>query len=103
MATWKIENLHVAQSSGYADVVTHVDWACKGVRDINARLTLDAPGQPFTSYEMLSESQVLSWVWAKINKAAIEAQVDAPAVPQPLKELKSLSLASDVKSPPWGK
>jgi hypothetical protein len=103
MATWKIENLHVAQTSDYADVVTHVDWACEGNHPINGRLTLDAPGQRFTAYFELVESQVLSWVWAKLNKGAIEAKVNAPVVPPSTEAVKPLLSASDVKPLPWGK
>lgn len=107
MAIWKIEGLYVAQTADLEDVVTHVDWTCQGRESLSAKIPLDAPGQPFTSFEDLTEELVLSWVWAKLdkgfwaklNKEAIEAKVDAPeAAPE-----TSVSLDSVSKPLPWGK
>ena len=103
MATWKIESLHVAQTPDYADVVTHVDWACEGNHSANGRLILNAPSKRFVNYFELVESQVFSWVWEKINKGAIEAKVDAPVVPPSTEAVKPLLSTSDVKPLPWDK
>jgi hypothetical protein len=102
MATWKVENLHVTQTGNNSDVVTHVDWVCDGNHLAKGRVELDAPGQPFVSYDELTEEQALSWAWDKINKAKIEEKVNAPILPPPVDILKPLSWQSVVKPLPWG-
>lgn len=107
MATWKVEGLYVAQTADQADVVTHVDWACEGIKSIRAKLPLDPPGQPFAKYKDLTQELVLSWVWLKLNKGlwadldkeAIEAKVDALEAPV----LDAVALESVSKPLPWGK
>ena len=101
MATWKIQGLYVAQIADHVDVVTHVDWACEGHEStISAKLPLDAPWQLFLPYADLTQERVLSWIWAKLNKAAIESKVDAPELP-PLNE--ALKPVISVSKPlPWG-
>jgi hypothetical protein len=101
MAEWKVESLFVGQTADHANVVTHVAWACEGNNPRLGKLTLDPPGQLFTAYSDLTEQRVLAWVWEKLDKAAIEASVDAP-VPQLSSEaLKPLHLPSAVKALPW--
>ena len=78
MANWKVEGLYVAPSlDGHSDVVTQVAWACEGNNSMRGKLDLGAAGQPFVSYADLTEDTVLSWVWARVDKAFVEKDVDA--------------------------
>lgn len=86
MANWKVEGLYVAPSlDGYSDVVTQVAWACEGNNSMRGKLDLGASGQSFVSYADLTENLVLSWVWARVDKAFVEKDVDAdPPVASPV-------------------
>jgi len=92
MANWKVEALYVSQTADHADVVTDVAWACYGNNPMRGKLALNAPGEPFVSYADLTESTVLDWVWSKIDRAFVEADVDS-AVP--------VVSAPAIKSLPW--
>ena len=80
MANWKVEGLYVTPDN---DVVTAVAWACCGNNTMRSKLALGEPGKPFVSYADLTEDAVLSWVWARVDKAFVEKDVDAalPAAP----------------------
>jgi hypothetical protein len=90
MSNWKIEGLYVAQTADYADVVTDVSWACYGNNTMRGKLTLGFPGEPFVQYADLTEDKVLGWVWAQVDKAFVEADVDAAGANAPVVAVKPL-------------
>jgi hypothetical protein len=75
MATWKVEKLIVEEDVSLGDVVTGVAWCCYGKNTLRNKTALGAPGTPFVDYPSLSEEVVLSWIWAIIDKGAVEADV----------------------------
>ncbi len=77
MANWSIENMERQQDTG---LVTKVKWTVTLVKDMefsnkNGVDELKASGS-FTPFENLTEAQVLDWVFEKINKAEIEAELE---------------------------
>ena len=77
MANWSIENMERQQDTG---LVTKVKWTVTLVKDMefsntNGVVELEASNS-FTPYENLTKSQVLDWVFEKINKAEIESELE---------------------------
>ena len=76
--TWKINNLERQTSDG---LVTVVHWTAIAVdgdysASINNTQALER-GESFVSYDTLTEETVLGWLWGKIDKAAVEAALEA--------------------------
>jgi hypothetical protein len=91
MANWSIENMERQQDSG---LVTKVKWTVTLVKDMeflntNGVVELQASNS-FVPFEELTKSQVLDWVFAKIDKTSIETElkvlvdskITAKSVPQ---------------------
>ena len=84
--TWTINNLERQASDG---LVTVVHWGASAVDgDFSASIvnTLQVErGNNFTSFDSLTESQVIGWVQAAVDKdaveAALEAQIEAQKAP----------------------
>jgi len=81
MATWTIANLERNIADGG---VTVAHWAATEVDgDYSASsygtcgFTYDATDPSFVPYDNLTESEVLGWVWAEVDQAAIEAALTA--------------------------
>jgi hypothetical protein len=81
---WNITQLNAyPEKDGKQDVVFTVHWTLEGV-DGDATgsfydslgVTLE-PDAPYTTYADLTKDQVLSWVWASVNKDETEASVQA--------------------------
>ena len=77
MATWKISSLDRNTADGF---VTTAHWTCSDVDgefsgSVYASCSFD--GELSIPYESLTEATVLSWVWAKVDKEATEANVAA--------------------------
>lgn len=93
--TWTINNLERQASDG---LVTVVHWGATAIAgDFSASIvnTLQVErGDNFTSFDSLTESQVIGWVQAAVGKdaveAALEAQIEAQKAPVVLSGL------------PWG-
>ena len=93
--TWTINNLERQASDG---LVTVVHWGATAIDgDFSASIvnTLQVErGDNFTSFDSLTESQVIGWVQAAVGKdaveAALEAQIEAQKAPVVLSGL------------PWG-
>lgn len=80
MANWSIENMERQASDG---LVTKVRWTVTVVKNMefankNGDVELER-GDSFISFDQLTKAQVLNWVWEKIDKAAIEAELDIVA------------------------
>lgn len=84
--TWKIEQLIVKPTDGsYTDVVITAVWRCSGQEDVSGTThygtcygtaSFAGPGNPFTEYDDLTESEVLDWCYAAgVDKTAIETNV----------------------------
>jgi hypothetical protein len=76
--TWKINNLERQTSDG---LVTVVHWGASAEDgDVSASIvntqTLER-GDSFVSYDTLTEETVLGWLWSKIDKATVEAALEA--------------------------
>lgn len=92
---WVINNLERQASDG---LVTVVHWGATAVEgDFSASIvnTLQVErGDNFTSFDSLTESQVIGWVQTAVGKdaveAALEAQIEAQKAPVVLSGL------------PWG-
>jgi hypothetical protein len=84
MITWNIVQLNCyPDKDGLTDVVFTVHWDCTGVDgEYSGRVygscgvTLD-PSAPYTPYAELTKDQVLSWIWASVDKDETEASVQA--------------------------
>jgi hypothetical protein len=81
---WNITQLNAyPEKDGKQDVVFTVHWTLTGVDgehtgssygSVGVTLELDAP---YTAYADLTKDQVLSWVWASVNKDETEASVQS--------------------------
>ena len=75
--TWKIDQLDRRTEDGF---VTTAHWRCTGVDgDAIASIysTCGFDGELAIPYENLTEEQVLSWVWASVDKEATESAIEA--------------------------
>tara|TARA_R110000823_G_scaffold309900_1_gene434500 strand:- start:133 stop:492 length:360 start_codon:yes stop_codon:yes gene_type:complete len=96
---WLIERLLVKPTEGtLTDVVITADWRCNGSQDnysgtCYGSCSFAPPSGSFTTYEDLTEQQVLDWCFANgVDKTAIEAnvslqienQINPPVVALPL-------------------
>lgn len=97
--TWKIERMDCIPTEGLlSNVVVTAYWRCNGVDGAYTGTSygscnFDHPGNPFTEYEDLTESQVLGWCWAggvnqteqeSLVEAQINNQITPPVVSPPL-------------------
>lgn len=83
---WSITKLIVEPSYGNRNnIVVYVSWKVQsGAATQYGRTGLVPSSNEFVAFENLTESMVLNWVWAAIDKQAIEASVAAmlkPAAP----------------------
>ncbi len=68
---WKVTNIRVFPDvDGLKDVVVRVDYKI-GVTTGAVELK---PGDSFVPFAELNEAQVLEWVWAAVDKVAIEGR-----------------------------
>ena len=99
--TWKIEKLLVeSKVDDLNKVVREVHWLCRiqdGQISDMAKNVLQVQldhEQPFTQFQDLTPAQVWGWVYANVNKEAIEAEL-----------VQSIDLAKNPKflhlTPPW--
>ena len=81
MATWTIANLERNVADGGVTVahwrVTEVDGDYSASSYGTVGFTPDASDPSFVAYDNLTESDVLGWVWAEVDQAAIEAALTA--------------------------
>lgn len=74
---WKITNLQVyPQADGHSDVVVRVDYQVGVLKDV---VELAPPSGNFVPFADLTEDQVLGWVWAAVDKAAVEERATREA------------------------
>lgn len=81
--TWKIDWLECKPTQGnLSNVVIVAGWRCSGVdgehsSSIYNTIALGPPGPDFTSFNDLTEQQVLGWCWDRgVNKGATEAAIE---------------------------
>ena len=93
--TWKINNLERQTSDG---LVTVVHWGASAVDgDYSASIVNTQAlerGESFVSYDTLTEETVLGWLWGKVDKATVEAALEAQIAAQ-----KEPVMANGL---PWG-
>jgi len=90
---WSIQSLPTSTEDGHPDFVCEANWLCTATDGTNtadlsgtSTFTFD-PNATYTPRADLKEADVLAWVWAKVNKADIEAYLDkqlaitTPALP----------------------
>lgn len=97
--TWTVTNMDCyPQADGHSDVVFCVHWTCAGADgdyagSVYSTCSVPAPEGSFTSYDALTQEQVLGWVWANgvdkdATEAAVQGQIDnaknPPVVSPPL-------------------
>ena len=97
--SWIIERLLCKPTEGsLTDVVITADWRCNGTDETYSgtcygSCSFQPPAGEFTSYDELTEQQVLDWCYANgVDQKAIEAnvtqqienQIDPPVVTLPL-------------------
>lgn len=108
--TWKITSLKKQDdpSTDLNDIIVQTYWECKGVDEYGNAGTFSGatPFEPdkvdvdnFTTYEDLTESQVLSWIQGVVNsnagyKAHIDEQIQKQidAIVRPMVEVNSSAL-----------
>jgi hypothetical protein len=76
---WQVQNMTHTTDTGF---VINVAWGCTASQDsasaFHGGKTVyeNNPDQDgFIPYDQLTEEQVLGWVWADVDKAAIEADL----------------------------
>jgi hypothetical protein len=81
MITWTITSM---ESTADAGIVVSANWACVGQQDgftsgMSGTSVFPAPGQTYTPYADLTESQVLGWCWTVggVDQTNTEAAVNA--------------------------
>ena len=86
---WVIQSMTCEkQAAGQTDVVVRAVWFCEGqqvVADGVFRAGQSGvctftytPGETFTPYDQLTQSQVLGWCWASgVDQGVVESEVDA--------------------------
>ena len=76
--TWKIVNLDRYTADG---LVYCVHWTATAVDgEVSASIVNTQAlerGDSFVSYDTLTEETVLGWLWSKIDKATVEAALEA--------------------------
>jgi len=81
MATWTIANLERNVADGGVTVahwrVTEVDGDYSASAYGTVGFTPDASADDFVAYADLTESTVMSWVWAEVDQSATEAALTA--------------------------
>ena len=97
--TWSVSAMDCAPSEdGHSNVVKTVHWNLSGVdgdysASVYSTCSLPAPEGSFTSYDDLTQDQVLGWIWANgvdqdSAEAAVQQQIDnqknPPVVTPPL-------------------
>jgi hypothetical protein len=76
--TWKISTLDREVSNGFVTTAHWTATAVDGEHSASAYATVSwAEGTPAIPYANLTEAEVLSWVWASVDKAATEASLAA--------------------------
>jgi hypothetical protein len=92
LITWKINNLERKTSDG---LVTVVHWGASATEASNdpenpygagiVNTQVLERGDSFVNYDTLTEETVLSWLWGKVDKDAVEsaltAQIEAQKAP----------------------
>ena len=79
--TWRVLDLIRGSDTGG---VSKVIWSCVARNTLNdfvelieeTELVYDSTDPSFTSYDSLTESQVLNWIWAVQPKADVERKVN---------------------------
>jgi hypothetical protein len=72
---WSIQQLDRKTADGF---VTTAHWTCAatdGDFSANAYGSVGFSGDLVTPYEILTQEQVLGWVWEQLDKAEIEASL----------------------------
>ena len=98
--TWTVTAMDCyPQEDNLTDVVFNVHWTCSGVDgeyngSVYSTCSVPLSGEgTFTPYSQLTQSQVLSWIWANgVDQTATEAavnqqiqnQINPPVVTPPL-------------------
>lgn len=76
--TWTINNLERQTSDG---LVTVVHWGATAVDgDFSASIVNTQAlerGDSFVNYDTLTQETVLGWLWGKVDKATVEAALEA--------------------------
>lgn len=76
MANWSIENMERQPDTGF---VTKVNWTVTFVKDMEFSNTNGfvefAVTDTFVPFDGLTKDQVLTWVFGKVDKDAIEAEL----------------------------
>ena len=77
MANWSIENMERQQDTG---LVTKVKWTVTFVKDMEFSNTNGVvelgKTDLFVPFKELTQTQVLNWVFEKIDKAEIESKLE---------------------------
>ena len=92
---WCIDSLPVyIAKDGKTNVVSEVNWHCDAVEDnayfdsLRGTIVLELDQTSFVAYDQLTQDIVWEWVYAKINKEAIEKNlrltIDAQKVSKPV-------------------
>lgn len=92
--TWNISQLDRQISDGF---VTTAHWqavATDGDYSASVINTCSWTGEPTVSYDSLTQTDVLAWVWQSVDKEAVEAALEAQ-----IAEQKAPKIASGL---PWG-
>lgn len=80
--TWTVNPLERRLSDGYVSTAHWRVTAVDGEFSASTYGTCGFHGELTTPYEDLTEAEVLTWVWAQVDKASIEASLEAQIAAQ---------------------
>ena len=97
--SWIIKQLLVQKTeASLSDVVITATWSCRGSDGafssvLTGCVSFATPSVDFTTYDQLTEAQVLGWCWDNgVDKASVEASVEKEIVDQANAPVVSLPL-----------
>lgn len=79
---WKVFSLDCfPKLADRTNVVFRVHWLLEdGDKSIKGMIGVPSPSDEFTDFNLLTEDQVLGWIWANgVNKESTEAALQSPA------------------------
>ena len=100
MITWQINALDTYPTAqGNTDVVYRIHWGCSASHAEHSASVINTAeieyaGNNFTPFEQLTKEQVLEWLWTKVDKATVEAAVNAML-------MEKVDPTSVTKPAPW--
>jgi hypothetical protein len=79
---WNISQLDRQTSNGFVTVAHWQATATDGIYSASVYSTCSWTGEPLTAYELLTQNDVLAWVWQSVDKDVTEASLETQIAEQ---------------------